>query len=52
MQGTAIIIGNLIGGITGGGGAVAETFYILSETGEFLIKEGASVVNMVSELAP
>lgn len=51
MQGTAIIIGNLIGGITGGGAAI-ETFYILSETGDFLIKEGASVVNMVSELAP
>ena len=53
MQGTAIIIGNMIGGITGGGGAILPTFYILGDgtiDGDNIIDESGNF--LVSELAP
>jgi hypothetical protein len=53
MQGTAIIIGNMIGGITGGGGAILPTFYILGDgtiDGDNIIDESGDF--LVSELAP
>tara|TARA_R110000751_G_scaffold293962_1_gene401742 strand:- start:402 stop:560 length:159 start_codon:yes stop_codon:yes gene_type:complete len=52
MQGTAIIIGNLIGGITGGGPLVPLTFFILKEgaSGDNIIAEDGKF--LVSELAP
>ena len=53
MQGTAIIIGNMIGGITGGGGAILPTFFILGDgtiDGDNIIDESGDF--LVSELAP
>jgi len=53
MQGTAIIIGNMIGGITGGGGAILPTFFILGDgtiDGDNIIDESGEF--LVSELAP
>tara|TARA_R110002167_G_scaffold87431_5_gene236313 strand:+ start:530 stop:1483 length:954 start_codon:yes stop_codon:yes gene_type:complete len=53
MQGTAIIIGNMIGGITGGGGAILPTFFILGDgtiDGDNIIDESGNF--LVSELAP
>jgi hypothetical protein len=51
MQGTAIIIGNMIGGITGG--AILPTFFILGDgsiDGDNIIDESGNF--LVSELAP
>jgi hypothetical protein len=51
MQGTAIIIGNMIGGITGG--VALPTFYILGDgtiDGDNIIDESGNF--LVSELAP
>jgi len=54
MQGTAIIIGNMIGGITaGGGGVIAPTFFIIGDgtiDGDNIIDESGNF--LVSELAP
>lgn len=54
MQGTAIIIGNMIGGITGGGSSVVpSTFFILGDgsiDGDNIIDESGNF--LVSELAP
>jgi len=52
MQGTAIIIANMIGGITGGGSVSPATFFILKEgnSGDNIIDETGQL--LVSELAP
>jgi|TARA_R110000772_G_scaffold176961_1_gene288599 hypothetical protein len=53
MQGTAIIIGNMIGGITAGGGGILPTFFILGDgniDGDNIIDESGNF--LVSELAP
>ena len=53
MQGTAIIIGNMIGGITAGGGGILPTFCILGDgtiDGDNIIDESGNF--LVSELAP
>ena len=52
MQGTAIIIGNMIGGITGGGSVSPSTFFILKEggSGDKILDETGQF--LVSELAP
>ena len=53
MQGTAIIIGNMIGGITAGGGGILPTFLILGDgniDGDNIIDESGNF--LVSELAP
>ena len=53
MQGTAIIIGNMIGGITAGGGGILPTFFILGDgniDGDNIIDESGNF--LVSELGP
>ena len=52
MQGTAIIIGNMIGGITGGGSVIPSTFFILKEggSGDNITDETGQL--LISELAP